>query len=600
MESSNSQKALFSCVDELFHRSKVSALPDIEDNQQLANSMADFFTGKVQKIREELEAAQQQTITSHVPDSRQEAMFSAFPPISADDLKKIILDAPTKSCQLDPLPTFILKECIDTLLPIICKIINVSLSSSKVPELFKKAIITPLIKKPGLDKNVLKNYRPVSNLPFLSKILEKVVAKYLIAHKRENSLDEPLQSAYRKDHSTETALVHVQNNILRALDDSKCVFLVLLDLSAAFDTVDHYTLQKRLLHSFGINDKALKWFLSYLSDRKQAVTVRGVQSSDRNLEYGVPQGSVLGPELFKDYSAPLSAIMKSHCLQYHCYADDTQLYVTFKPGQDEQQALLQLQNCIELIKSWMAMNFLKLNDDKTEFIILGSSHNLSKVTTKSISIESHTIMSSNCVRNIGAMFDSNMKMANQVGQISKTAWFQLFMISKIRPYLTKEQTQCIIHAYVTSRLDQNNSLLSGIPSTLLNKLQKIQNASAKLILGGKKNDHVTGLLKELHWLPLSQRYAFKILLFVFKTLNGNGPTYLKELLCPYKPSRSLRSCAENLLIVPKTRTVSYGDRAFSVIAPKLWNDLPLAIRCCSSVGSFKTSLKTHLFKIVYT
>ena len=174
------------------------------------------------------------------------------------------------------------------------------------------------------------------------------------------------------------------------------------------------------------------------------------------------------------------------------------------------------------------------------------------------------------------------------------------MISKIRPYLTKEQTQCIIHAYVTSRLDQNNSLLSGIPSTLLNKLQKIQNASAKLILGGKKNDHVTGLLKELHWLPLSQRYAFKILLFVFKTLNGNGPAYLKELLCEYKPSRSLRSCAENLLAVPKTRTVSYGDRAFSVVAPKLWNDLPVAIRCCISVGSFKTSLKTHLFKTVYT
>ena len=247
----------------------------------------------------------------------------------------------------------------------------------------------------------------------------------------------------------------------------------------------------------------------------------------------------------------------------------------------------------------MAINYLKLNDDKTDFIILGSSCNLAKVKTSSIQIGEHIISKSDCVRNIGALFDASMRMVEQVNQLSRTAWFHLHRISKIRQYLTTEQTQCIIHAYVTSRLDQNNSLLSGVPSTLLKKLQTIQNASAKVIVGRKKYDHVTEHLKELHWLPISQRYVFKILLIVFKTLSGKGPDYIKDLLQSYEPSRKLRSSSEGLLTVPKTRCVSYGDRAFSVIAPKLWNDIPLDIRESVSVESFKKKLKTHLFRISY-
>ena len=241
----------------------------------------------MQKLHDGLVKAQQGIEdTSH--DDRNTPRLTYFPPISADDLKKIILKAPTKSCQLDPIPTKIVKECVEPLLPTFVKIINTSLESGTVPSLFKKAIVTPLIKKPSLDRNVLKNYRPVSNLPFLSKILEKVVSKNLAVHKTENNLEVPLQSAYRENHSTETALLKVHNDVLRAIDDGECVFLVLLDLSAAFDTIDHAQLQKRLTDFFGISQKALSWVNSYLSDRKQAVTVRGVESKENTLKYGVP------------------------------------------------------------------------------------------------------------------------------------------------------------------------------------------------------------------------------------------------------------------------------------------------------------------------
>ena len=258
-------------------------------------------------------------------------------------------------------------------------------------------------------------------------------------------------------------------------------------------------------------------------------------------------------------------ILTSHNVHFHGYADDTQLYVTFKPDgvasklrtkkqrkkqETEKSALCKLERCIEAIRNWMAINWLKLNDDKTEFIVLGSNPNLSKIKTHSITVGEHQIRRSNQVRNIGAIFDANAKMEGQVTKTCQTAWFHLYTISKISQYLTKEQKQTIIHAYVTPRLDQNNSLLGGLPLTQMNKLQLVQNSAAKIILGGKKHDHVTDHLIKLHWLPISQRRIFKILLLVFKALNGQGPIYLAEMLVPCSNSEhDLRSSYDNLLVV---------------------------------------------------
>ena len=275
------------------------------------------------------------------------------------------------------------------------------------------------------------------------------------------------------------------------------------------------------------------------------------------------------------------------------------MFISFKPGINESSALIKLESCIESVRTWMASNYLKLNDDKSEFVIFGSPHNLAKVTTSAVKIGSHHITSSKVVRNIGAMFDSGLKMDSQVSSVSKSAWYHLYQISKIRQHLTTEQSKCAIHAYVTSRLDQNNSLLAGIPSYLLAKLQRIQNAAAKVISRGKKRDHVTPILKELHWLPVYERIIFKTVLLVFKTLNGIGPAYLQDIVCVYQPARSLRSSSTLLLSVPKTRSVSYGDCSFSSFAPKMWNSLPVEIRSCKTVSSFKTSLKTYLFKLAY-
>ncbi len=181
-----------------------------------------------------------------------------------------------------------------------------------------------------------------------------------------NTLYECMQSAYRKEHSAETALLHVQNDILCAVDEGCAVVLVLLDLNAAFDTVDHAVLISRMSTRFGIKGKALAWFESYLSDRTQCIGIQGVKSSSEDLKYGVPQGSALGPKIFSIYSLPLGDIIGKHKLEFELYTDDTQLYLVFKHNLDE-LARERVETCISELREWTVIKFLMINDDKTIF-----------------------------------------------------------------------------------------------------------------------------------------------------------------------------------------------------------------------------------------
>jgi hypothetical protein len=237
----------------------------------------------------------------------------------------------------------------------------------------KEAVLKPKLNKNSLEYEEYTNFRPISNLKFLFKVIEKVAAGQLLEHLANNNLEEPFQSAYKRFHSAETTLLKVQNDILVAIDNSKCVVLLLLDMSAAFDTVDHELLLQRMFKRFGIDGQVLKWFQSYLQNRTQSVVIDGVKSISKDLRCGVPQGSVLSPILYLLYNSLLGDIIRGHGLDFHFYADDSQLYLAFESTTEGKLgAVVQIEMCVKEIDLWMVKNKLKLNGDKTELLVINA------------------------------------------------------------------------------------------------------------------------------------------------------------------------------------------------------------------------------------
>ena len=597
------QKKLYGVIQSLQQGKPKLKLPDCYLSTDLPQVFNNFFVKKIADIRAQLDATAK---THEISDASSlvTTPLCGFTPATESEIHKVVMLSKNCTTSSDPIPTWVLKKCVfpgSVLLTYITNIVNLSMELGQFPLYLKHALVKPLLKKPSLDQNVLKNYRPVSNLPFLSKILEKIVCNRLIEHININSLYEPLQSAYRKGHSTETALVKVHNDILMNLDSNRGVVLFLLDLSAAFDTIDHSQMIQRLENRIGIKATALEWFSSYLEGRTQAVYIEGHTSESISLHFGVPQGSILGPIEYSIYTFPVGDIIRKHNLQYHIYADDTQLYVAFDLSNQNSLVLAteKLKDCICEISQWMSNNRLKLNEDKTEAIIFKTPHSKGNICMDHILLTDASIRVSQRVRNIGATFDETLSMSDHISSVCKSANFHLTNIARIRKYITKDSCNILVHSLITSRLDYANATLYGLPARQLNRLQRILNNAARLVTLCAYDSHISDICCQLHWLPIKQRIDFKILLLTWKALNDSAPCYIQELLRPYNPSRTLRSSSDLLLTVPKTSHRTTGDRSFSYSAPKLWNNLPVEIRRMKELSKFKSAIKGHLFNEAY-
>ena len=320
------------------------------------------------------------------------------------------------------MPTKLVLASLEQLLPVNTQMINSSLLSGHFPKLWKEALVDPRQKKAA--KSDFSNFRPVSNLQYVSKLTERAVFDQVHIHLTNHDLYPKLQSAYTRDHSTETALLKIHNDILIAMDRQHVVLLVLLDLSAAFDTVGHSVLLSRLRNSFGIRDTVLRWFGSYLSDRSQRVSLDGKVSDKFQLTHGVPQGSCLGPLLFTLYVSKLFDIVKGHLLGVHTYADDTQLYPAFKPDSavNALDAVNAMEPCIRDLRTLMLHDKLKLNDDKTEFILIGTRQKLAKVDGISLCVGDSNVSAVKSTKNLGTWIDSNLNLKINVNNTCKAAF----------------------------------------------------------------------------------------------------------------------------------------------------------------------------------
>ena len=408
-------------------------------------------------------------------------------------------------------------------------------------------------------------------------------------HCGEYHLQPDYQSAYREHYSCETAILKVSNDILWGMESQSITALVTLDLSAAFDTVDHDILLSILSSKYGIKGKALQWFDQYLRPRSFRVAVKGIYSKDKDLTVSVPQGSCTGANIFNLYCSPLQEVIPED-LQLSGFADDHSVRKTFKASNrlDEESTKIRLQECLISIKKWMDKTRLKMNPSKTKFIYFGNTKQLQKCTSNSINMAGDLIVRSEVIRYLGVWLNSTLNFKTHVTKKCKAAMLNFLRIRSIHHLLTEDTTSSLVLSLCVLHLDYCNSVLYGLPDITISKMQKIQNMCACLVLRKHKWDSTTACLATIHWLPVKQHITFKICVLTYKLLHKQGPQYLQDMLQYRTPNRRLRSALDNsLLIIPRTKLKTFANRSFSVTAPTTWNALPKQIRDTPDLLSFK-------------
>lgn len=585
----DSSRDLWISLNSIMARGRVSA-----NNSITSDKFLQYFTTKVENVRASTSMCQPPSPPSTTTATTN---LSNFEPTGLEEVMKLISSLPNKQCSLDPIPTWLLKKAAPILAPFLVNVFNKSLSDGMLPQSFKASYITPILKKPNLDGSDTSSYRPISNLSVISKLLEKLVLARITKHLQDNNLFPTYQSAYRKFHSTETAVLRVFSDVLGAADNGKLTLLVLLDLSAAFDTVDHQILLQRLASSFGFDGASLSWFRSYLTKRECQVRVHGTASSTSILTCGVPQGSVLGPTLFIMYIAELEQIVMKRGLQSHFYADDTQIYGHCDPDRVTELSSL-VSACVDDVSQWMRSSRLQLNSNKSEVIWFSTRHRKNKRPKDLIRLGVDWISPSDTVRNLGAIFDSDMSMDTHVSHVTRACFSTLRQIKTVASFLPLKSLITLVTSLVFSKLDYCNSVLAGLPKSSTRRLQSVINAAARLVKRARKYDRISPILQELHWLKIDCRIDFKLALLVFKCLHKLAPLYLRSdvtRVSDVQSRRRLRSSSSSSLIIPAARLKSAGDRSFAVAGPRIWNRLPPKVTTASTTEQFRKALKTHLF-----
>lgn len=586
----NNQKQLFDLFNAYHNKVSASTLPAADSDFTLAENFNSFFIDKIRGLRENI-IRYDNNIKINLNSTNEKRFsgcpMSTFDMVNENQLREIIGKTGIKCSRSDPLPSNVMTDNIDVLLPYICTLVNLSLMNGTV-EGAKLADIIPVLKKQGTDPECMKNYRPISNLKFIGKLIERVVLKQLNAHMDKNKLHISYQSGYKKSHGTESLLLKITNDIYVASDDNKATVLILLDLSAAFDTIDHSKLIDILSRDIGLSGVVMKWFISFITGRQQRVCVNNTYSKCIDVDFGVPQGSVLGPVLFNIYLRSFYSIIIDNGFNVAGYADDHQIYKHFTCNSQYITLTEDIKRCLYDIHNWMCDYFLKLNPRKTEIILLGSKIIVNQIGINGINLPDGTcIRFTSKVKNLGCIIDQHLDFNSHIQSIISSCFNTIRHIAKIKHFLTNDLIRTLVISLVINRLDNNNSLLYGIKGKLLQKLQNVQNCCARLIYRRSKKDHVTDIFHELHWLHVRERIIFKILLIVYKCLHNDAPSYLKDLVVVLRPNY-------RLLDVPGI-CGSLGRRSFAYCGPKLWNCVPVNIRKIDSINVFKGQLKHMLF-----
>ena len=491
-----------------------------------------------------------------------------------------------KATGLDNIPCKLLKIAADVIAPSLTCIFNQSLLTGIYPSDWKLAKVTPIFKTGS--KTDLNNYRPISVIPAVAKIFEKIVYDQLYNYLNVNDLLTSCQSGFRSLHSTLTALLETSDNWCVNVDKGLLNGVIFIDLKKAFETIDHEIILQKLA-KYGVDQDALKWFKSYLRNRLQRCNVNNKLSSATPLNCGVPQGSIIGPLLFLIYINNLP-----NCLSLgspRMYADDTN--VTFAAS-DMLGLEAQINTELKNINLWLRANKLSLNVAKTEFMVISSRQKLQSLNDKTINInvEGFRINQTDHSKALGLNIDENLSWKEHIHAISKKVASSIGALKRVRPFISVHTAIKIYKGLIEPHFDYCSVVWDGLSQQLSEKLQKLQNRTAKVMTKSSYNTNSSYLLNSLSWDNLFVRRTKQKANLMYKCVNKLAPNYLCNMFSPRTLSFGLRDASQKLYL-PKPRT-DYLKRSFSYSGASLWNDLPEDIRTTKSLRNFKRRIDQWL------
>ncbi len=557
----------------------------------VAEKFNSFFTNiattLVSKLPQSTGKYNQSFIQDYYKSNGVQSDHFVLSPVGEDDVLKLLLALKSsKATGLDSLPSRFIRDGANIICAPVTHIINLSIYHGSIPSDLKSARVVPLYKKNS--KTDLGNYRPVSILSILSKVLERVVYNQLENYLHCNSLMYNLQSGFRPAYSTDTCLIHMQDHIREEYDKGNYTGMVLLDLQKAFDTVDHVILLDKL-GAMGLNKMAINWFRAYLTCRTQVTDVGGVFSSPGDITCGVPQGSILGPLLFLVYVNDMPAAVKCKLL---LYADDSALLVS---GRDIGVIEETLSSELYSVSEWLVDNKLSLHLGKTESILFGTKRKLKKQASLNVKCNGVSIQSSSTVKYLGIEMDQSLSGEVIAEKVIKKVNSRLKFLHRKAKYLNSYCRKLLVSSLLQCHIDYACcTWYSGLTRKLQNRLQVCQNKMIRYVLGCQARVHIGAKEFDMvNWVPIRHRVEQLKLNHVFKIVHGISPPYLKVgfKLISDVHSHNIRGSVKALF---KPRVGSHCQKSFRYTAILAWNSLPEIIRQQETLGIFKYRVKRFM------
>lgn len=493
-----------------------------------------------------------------------------------------LLDS-NKATGADGIPARILKEAGVAISKPLAKLFNISLQSGKVPVEWKMANVIPIFKKG--DKHSASNYRPISLLSIVNKLIEKIIFKHLFNHLRDYNILSKLQSGFIPNDSTVCQLTYLYHIFSKALDDKKDVQIAFCDVSKAFDRVWHKGLLHKL-NKYGVEGPLLKWFSDYLSERQQRVTIEGKSSNWGLINAGVPQGSTLGPLLFLVY---INDITENIIGNIRLFADDTILFNVVDSPVTSSEIL---NRDLETINKWAQQWLVSFNPNKTELLYITKKRN--PPTYPPITFNHVQINEVDRVRHLGLTLSKDLTWSAHIESIATNATRRLALLNKCKSILSRGTLETMYTSYIRPTLEYGSIVWNNCSTADSERLENIQLQAARIVTGAPRGTSHDKLYNELGWSKLVNRREYTQLIMFYKMYHNQAPNYLNHLVPPSVSNTTYHNLRNSNNLIPCLARTENFKNSFLNNATRLWNNLSADLRTTDTLSQFKLNLKSTM------